>query len=347
MSMNVNQDYSQFYVGTEQLKSYGSNSAVKKDTIVQVNSTGTTEMFTGAYNKRVQQNRQKAAAEASHAKQEEEPKQAAGDVLGATVTFSKESQEFMEGVAERKAAQAAAKAEVDAQYSGNAFAGTGDFKQQYLVFSENLYNNGFYDDMSDDEVMQVEGLLRSITSGMDSINGVAANPITTMSHEAAKLELTSSVSALNYFAEKYVPEEMQEAFKDLIKQYESYNNAKVATHKNIYDMRDESMSKIAAPNAVNVSELVKKTQEDTKASQEIGRVTHTEEEESQNKSDYQALFEKLIRKEDSISGIFDSLQSTLVNFASGGSNNSSIIAMLNSRNLASINHMMSYWSKLL
>ena len=31
MPMNVNQDYSQFYVGTEQLKSYGSNSAAKKD----------------------------------------------------------------------------------------------------------------------------------------------------------------------------------------------------------------------------------------------------------------------------------------------------------------------------
>lgn len=41
MSMNVNQDYSQFYVGTEQLKSYGSNSAVKKDVLVkyQFNTT--------------------------------------------------------------------------------------------------------------------------------------------------------------------------------------------------------------------------------------------------------------------------------------------------------------------
>jgi hypothetical protein len=28
MSMNVNQDYSQFYAGTEQIKSYGSNPAV-------------------------------------------------------------------------------------------------------------------------------------------------------------------------------------------------------------------------------------------------------------------------------------------------------------------------------
>ena len=35
MSINVNQDYSRFYMGTEQLKNYGSNSAAKKDTIVK------------------------------------------------------------------------------------------------------------------------------------------------------------------------------------------------------------------------------------------------------------------------------------------------------------------------
>ena len=41
MTINVNQDYSQFYIGTEQLKSYGSNSATKKDTLVkyQFNTT--------------------------------------------------------------------------------------------------------------------------------------------------------------------------------------------------------------------------------------------------------------------------------------------------------------------
>lgn len=35
MTINVNQDYSQFYMGTEMLKSYGSNSAAKKDTLVK------------------------------------------------------------------------------------------------------------------------------------------------------------------------------------------------------------------------------------------------------------------------------------------------------------------------
>ncbi|MCM1158841.1 MAG: hypothetical protein NC348_10130 [Clostridium sp.] len=41
MAINVNHDYSQFYMGTEPLKNYGSNSAAKKDTLVkyQLNTT--------------------------------------------------------------------------------------------------------------------------------------------------------------------------------------------------------------------------------------------------------------------------------------------------------------------
>ena len=43
MSMNINQDYSQFYVGTEQIKSYGSNLAAKKDTLVKYRFNTTDE----------------------------------------------------------------------------------------------------------------------------------------------------------------------------------------------------------------------------------------------------------------------------------------------------------------
>ena len=43
MSMNVNQDYSQFYAGTEQIKSYGSNLAAKKDTLVKYRFSTTDE----------------------------------------------------------------------------------------------------------------------------------------------------------------------------------------------------------------------------------------------------------------------------------------------------------------
>ncbi len=48
MSMNVNQDYSQFYVGTEQLKSYGSNSVFQKE-ITQVDKSLNLPSYSGMY----------------------------------------------------------------------------------------------------------------------------------------------------------------------------------------------------------------------------------------------------------------------------------------------------------
>jgi len=76
----------------------------------------------------------------------------AKEYLGSSVEISEESKEFMAGVAERKAAQIAEREAARTEEGGNAFNGTGDFKQQYLVLSENLYNNGFYDKLSDEEV---------------------------------------------------------------------------------------------------------------------------------------------------------------------------------------------------
>lgn len=69
-------------------------------------------------------------------------------------------------------------------------------------------------------------------SGMDSINssGWSRNSEIEMSHEVAELELLSSANALNYFAEKYISEEMRKSFQKLIKQYESYNGARTEVY---------------------------------------------------------------------------------------------------------------------
>ena len=108
--------------------------------MVNVSGTGTTDSFTGAYNKRIEQKQYRAVAEQHHAEKETRP--TASEYLGATVSISDESKDFMAGIADRKATQRAAKEAVTQEYSGNVFSGTGDFKQQYLVLSENLYNNG-------------------------------------------------------------------------------------------------------------------------------------------------------------------------------------------------------------
>ena len=49
-------------------------------------------------------------------------------------------------------------------------------------------------------------------------------------------DMVSSVNALNYFADTYVSEGMRDSFKELIKEYESYNSKIVANHKNSADL---------------------------------------------------------------------------------------------------------------
>ena len=148
---------------------------------------------------------------------------------------------------------------------------------QYLVFSKYLYDNGFYNDMDDEETGKMEDMLRNITSGMDSISRLtdAERSYSSLSHEAAKLDRVSSVNALNYFADTYVSEGMRDSFKELIKEYESYNSKMVADHRNSADLYSEAMANIPAPNAMGVSADVWQVQERTKAYQQIGRVMHT------------------------------------------------------------------------
>ena len=110
------------------------------------------------------------------------------------------------------------------------------------------------------------------------------------------------------------------------------------------DWYSESMKDIPAPNAMGVSADVRQAQERTKAYQQIGRVTHTAEEDKWLQEDYQALFDKLMKKEDSVKNTFDSLQNLLVNYASGGSKNNVVLDLLNANNAGSINRMFQYWS---
>lgn len=318
--------------------------------------------FEGTYQKRIAKRENEAAAKAYRQTEKTSVQETLGE--GVSISISPESQEFMAGVEERKAAQRAEKEALREQYASNPFAYSGNAislssletgervtrePAQWRVFSESLYKHGFYDSMSDEEVEKMEGMLKSITSGVDSICGLtdSERSYSALSHEAAKLEFISSVNALNYFADTYVPEGMRGAFQDLIKAYEDYNNESVAKHKNADDLYSEAMAKISAPNAVNVKEAVKKSQEQTVASQAIGKVKHTDEEEAKQKQDYQTFFDSLIAQRGNTKGIFDELKNSLISYAAGGNKNTDVLTLLDSRNAGSVSNMADYWSKLL
>ena len=107
MSMNVNQDYSQFYAGTEQIKSYGSNPAAKKDTLVKYRFSTTDEHGNKVMDKMSKEETMKAVNDISSQYGDSVIVQFSGDGLAALAAGGK----FMSGRAmtEEEAAKRAAR----------------------------------------------------------------------------------------------------------------------------------------------------------------------------------------------------------------------------------------------
>ncbi|MCM1254434.1 MAG: hypothetical protein NC321_16575, partial [Clostridium sp.] len=111
MAININQDYSQFYIGTEQLKSYGSNSAVKKDTLVKYQFNTTDKDGNKVMDKMTKEETMKVLNDISAQYGENVIVEFSGDGLAALV----ESKKFMSG-REMTAEELAAKEAKDAAF---------------------------------------------------------------------------------------------------------------------------------------------------------------------------------------------------------------------------------------
>lgn len=129
--------------------------------------------------------------------------------------------------------------------TGNVFQEKGT--RQWQVFSEQLYKSGFFEEMSDEEVLKTEQLLIQITSSADtfhSCRSLSASPLKRvsdlicsnrdridwntykdMSGDEWRLLLESSKAALQRFNEKYVPEAQKSEFSSLIDQFYQYNSS--------------------------------------------------------------------------------------------------------------------------
>ncbi len=96
---------------------------------------------------------------------------------------------------------------------------------QYKVFTEFLKETGAYDGMSKDKtskdkIDEFNDMLKSITFGLDTINGRDGHK--DLDTESAFM-ITSSTRALQYFNENFVPETARDGFNDLINEYEHFN----------------------------------------------------------------------------------------------------------------------------
>jgi len=115
----------------------------------------------------------------------------------------------------------------------------GSTGNQWLVFSKKLYDSGFYENMTDEEVRQMENILDKITGGMDgfsrvqygiSLNmeaGEGSKNVFNLLTESGELwtDLESSTAALRHFSEKYIKDnKLREEFNGLANQYYVHNS---------------------------------------------------------------------------------------------------------------------------
>lgn len=129
---------------------------------------------------------------------------------------------------------------------------TGD---QWLTFSETLYNSGFYDNMSDEQVMEFENLLERITSGMDNLSKSQFNTGIDFGQEQstgkffmtsaeAVTSLESSVAALQYLSDKLLPNDLKDEFNGMIDMYKKHNEEIMSEYKSPMESFDRVVADI-------------------------------------------------------------------------------------------------------
>ena len=203
---------------------------------------------------------------------------------------------------------------------------------QWLVFSEMLYNNGFYSGMTDEEVDQFEDTLAHITYGMDCLSrsqpqyimGVEVRPVREkykffQSESEAITGLESSVAALRYLSDKLLPEEHREGFNQLIDKYYQHNNEVLSE----YDNPMETFRRVVAGMGMHSDRSFYSNNPvgEFKYTVRLGMINKTEQEKKAYRQGLQILFENM-KNNGNDPSIWEQIKEYFQSYSTDNSNNS-------------------------
>lgn len=128
---------------------------------------------------------------------------------------------------------------------------------QWVTFSKYLYENGFYEQMSDSEVYEFEKKLCQITDGMNQVQSVhSINSFYNfgsifrtknfgMDLSLSKAEMIaiqeSSICALEYLSDHFIPASLKDGFDQLIQRYRKHNDEIIAIPAFSEDARNHEL----------------------------------------------------------------------------------------------------------
>ena len=254
----------------------------------------------------------------------------------------------------------------------------GNTGNQWLVFSEQLHSNGFYDPMSDEEVIAMESLLDKMTCGMDGVSsslydtGSGLNlygmdfltggegrttgfDLFNETSESLTMDLESSTTALKYFGEKHISDEgLREEFNGLVDKYHSHNVEILKGYQSPAEKMQRAIRSIQRgkyPNSAIFNSMSQAGMEDyserLSANSHLGGVSHTSEEESQYKQDLSVLLERIKQRTDRWDDMWKMLENTLVDYTSKDSSDKGIRQAVSEQVNVTLDRMQGYWSVLM
>ena len=236
MAMNVNQDYSQFYAGTEQIKSYGSNPAAKKDTLVKYRFNTTDEHGNKVMDKMSKEETMKAVNDISSQYGDSVIVQFSGDGLAALAEGGK----FMSGRAmtEEEAAKRAAR---DATFQAEnviQHENTHGIVIPNYETNEQLYNS--LAGAGDNVISSTMGIISNYLMPGDTSG---------LSEQERQDMAAFGLEAARYLAENYLDESHAEDFMSAMETVAKYglNSSVSEGGKVIYNVQEGQVRMSGAP----------------------------------------------------------------------------------------------------
>ena len=236
MAMNVNQDYSQFYAGTEQIKSYGSNPAAKKDTLVKYRFNTTDEHGNKVMDKMSKEETMKAVNDISSQYGNSVIVQFSGDGLAALAEGGK----FMSGRAmtEEEAAKRAAR---DATFQAEnviQHENTHGIVIPNYETNEQLYNS--LAGAGDNVISSTMGIISNYLMPGDTSG---------LSEQERQDMAAFGLEAARYLAENYLDESHAEDFMSAMETIAKYglNGSVSDSGKVIYNVQEGQVRMSGAP----------------------------------------------------------------------------------------------------
>lgn len=281
---------------------------------------------------------------------------------GVTLNLSKETKEILKSIEAREKMLQDTKefydkcSNVQNQDIKDIFSSKAN--DQWLVFSEYLYNNGFYDKVSDEEVKNIESLIMKITDGLDSLCQTGIDLFSNVSEQLdskeANLELESSTAALKHFNDKFVTDNLKDGFSKLINSYYLHNTKMLKGYQSIEEKFDEARSKLSDEMKYRLEvERLKHPNKDKDAAKEIlirdilGKITHTEEDIKRNNSLYSNLFNQLGRTGVNEKDILFKIKNIFMSFYTNGIEDKSVFEFIEKRSEITFDRIEGYWNDLI